>query len=635
MAGMALARWLVGPTPMFVQLLLNDPDQQDRGFREMWGHLRSLKEGKISRDVARAALRRSPWLPSECIDRALDAVITARTVVAPATQLVSADECPWVLGPMLRNTPRGPEAHACIPANFGDDFSQDLRCVTLRFDGEPQRKLFRQQSGRYAHDDGEVLHLGRGAVWVVDATTRGGEVLRSSVLALLGEGELLAAFDAATGVRESPKLGDCAVFRLPARTQWQAKLGDEVLGSSRQPAPLVRRPPRAQEPPGLYLYDGMGWVKHAPDTIIECADVRNRPVQIRLDGLSEHDRVLLFEDSRLRFFPGHSRPMHLHDVVGLGGPLDAQITRYDDRREMVRLASALVDHGDIDSATLAGGELRLRLRKAKELEDRTHVAIWETSGNYRELPVTVGTQAVQEIRVPYEGPGLVAVALIVEDFRAGAWWSDDWHQVLSRVEDAQVSQVVERMYSMRLPMLAMPHRAVVGQWLARHAAAVLECLLANDSLASELGSLLCTATLRASDVRGIEDFARGMTTAADGVPRVLLLHEVVGEALLAIHPVAFASYYDQLVEMWRPAPRNQNLARIVRRLLLLKETTANSKFWTQAQRLVGEPSRYGKWRDALASQDTYLDVARALHAARQRGNFGSWLLMDKWSDALH
>jgi hypothetical protein len=87
--------------------------------------------------------------------------------------------------------------------------------------------------------------------------------------------------------------------------------------------------------------------------------------------------------------------------------------------------------------------------------------------------------------------------------------------------------------------------------------------------------------------------------------------------------------------MWRPAPRNQNLARIVRRLLLLKETTANSKFWTQAQRLVGEPSRYGKWRDALASQDTYLDVARALHAARQRGNFGSWLLMDKWSDALH
>jgi hypothetical protein len=103
------------------------------------------------------------------------------------------------------------------------------------------------------------------------------------------------------------------------------------------------------------------------------------------------------------------------------------------------------------------GQLYLRLLRPVEASERHFVIYWSEDGQLHQLlptPSETGSNPIWHCALPGGTPEFVAVALMYEGWRLGAWWQKDWHCHLELLAKASPRDTATLLRWFRLPLLS-------------------------------------------------------------------------------------------------------------------------------------------------------------------------------------
>ena len=168
------------------------------------------------------------------------------------------------------------------------------------------------------------------------------------------------------------------------------------------------------------------------------------------------------------------------EVAGLGAPMALRLGPYNADREAMSVAQAVIDGGVIEDLQEAEGDLHLRLSRPIEPRDHHRVVYWDINGQIHDLQPRLQENAQHDLwhcPTPDGAPEYLAVALMYEGWRLGAWWPDDWHMHIEQPAEADPRQAALMIRWFRLPLLAEGALDDVRAIAVRHATEFLPAWL--------------------------------------------------------------------------------------------------------------------------------------------------------------
>jgi hypothetical protein len=164
------------------------------------------------------------------------------------------------------------------------------------------------------------------------------------------------------------------------------------------------------------------------------------------------------------------------EVTGLGAPLTLRLGPYYADRDAMTIAESVIDCGVVEQVWKAEGQLHLRLLRPVEASERHFVIYWSEDGQLHQLlptPSETGSNPIWRCALPEGTPEFVAVALMYEGWRLGAWWQKDWHCHLESLAEASPRATATLLRWFRLPLLSEKALASVREVAHRHPAEFL------------------------------------------------------------------------------------------------------------------------------------------------------------------
>lgn len=145
------------------------------------------------------------------------------------------------------------------------------------------------------------------------------------------------------------------------------------------------------------------------------------------------------------------------EVAGLGAPLTLRLGPYNADRDAAPVAQMVIDRGVVDELQKVEGELRLRLLRPIEPSDQHRIVYWDVNGRIHDLQPRAQEEAPHDIwrcSLPADAHDYVAVALMFEGWRLGAWWANDWHTRIEAMAETDPRATATMLRWFRLPLLA-------------------------------------------------------------------------------------------------------------------------------------------------------------------------------------
>ena len=210
---------------------------------------------------------------------------------------------------------------------------------------------------------------------------------------------------------------------------------------------------------GAAILSIQGWTVLQPDTTMTVEQAKTFPVQIFRPHIKNW--ALLEGDS----WVGRPRPTPypIGSLAGLGAPVKLRLGPYNAIEPDALLVREVMNRGIIDG--IRENEERddcsytIQLMYPIELDEQHEVIIWDEDGllhigNPDYFLVQVRGTLAWVLELPDSAARPLVIAIAYDGVRLGAWWEDNWSNILQRQQEQDIQTVATMLRWFQLPILS-------------------------------------------------------------------------------------------------------------------------------------------------------------------------------------
>lgn len=233
---------------------------------------------------------------------------------------------------------------------------------------------------------------------------------------------------------------------------------------------------------GAAMLSLQGWSALQPDMAMTVEQARTFPVQIFRSHIKSW--ALLEGDS----WVGRPRPAPhpIGSLAGLGAPVKLRLGPYNAIEPDIPLVQEVVNRGIIanvrENHEREDFSYTIQLTYPIELDDHHEAIVWDATGqlhigNPDYFLVQVRGKPSWILELPDSAPRPLVIAIAYDGVRLGAWWEDNWGDILQQIQDIHTIATMLRWF--QLPILSNRDLPQLQQLVRREGSRMLPLWLSE------------------------------------------------------------------------------------------------------------------------------------------------------------
>jgi hypothetical protein len=236
---------------------------------------------------------------------------------------------------------------------------------------------------------------------------------------------------------------------------------------------------------GAAMLSIQGWRALRPDMSITVEQAKTFPVQVFRPNIKNW--ALLEGDSWIG--RPHLSPHPIGSLAGLGAPLKLRLGPYNAIEPDIPLMCEIVNTGiiaDISPNYECGDSTyTIHLTYPIELDEQHEIIIWDKNGqlhiaNPDHTLVQIRQAASWMLEMPDDAAQPLVIAIAYNGVRLGAWWENDWTDMLQQQDRQDVKVIATMIRWFQLPILSERSLTQMQQFI-RHAGSTILPIWLSDT----------------------------------------------------------------------------------------------------------------------------------------------------------
>lgn len=143
------------------------------------------------------------------------------------------------------------------------------------------------------------------------------------------------------------------------------------------------------------------------------------------------------------------------ELAGWGAPLTIRLGPYNAERDVMTVAHAVINHGVLEKASLANGELLLQLRRELDPSKGYSITLWDVDGRIYEIS-TAPEKNNRLWHCPLSGrtSDFIATGISFAGWRLGSCWQSNWSSRVKTVAGLDPRKTAKMIRWFHLPLLS-------------------------------------------------------------------------------------------------------------------------------------------------------------------------------------
>lgn len=235
---------------------------------------------------------------------------------------------------------------------------------------------------------------------------------------------------------------------------------------------------------GAAILSNYGWTALRPDTTITVEQANTFPIQVFRPNIKNW--ALLEGDSWIG--RPHLTPHPIASLAGLGASMKLRLGPYNAIEPDILLVNEVINRGIIADVQPNDEHddisYTIDLTYPIEIDELHEVIIWDEDGQFHinnpdHTLVQVRKAASWILEMPDTAARPLAIAIAYNGIRLGAWWENDWSDMLQQQDKQDIKTIATMLRWFQLPILSDQSLTKMQQFVRRSGNAILPVWLSD------------------------------------------------------------------------------------------------------------------------------------------------------------